>query len=142
MNVVTVQNLNIRLTDMKEKLAAIGEITDFESGDVSEVERLNFIKDTMKSIRNLSNIADHYCSDLLNVCEGLPEKQLELFKKKVRETTFESFAMLPDPYPETELERKNFVAPPELEAAVKKVQDIMISVVEENFDSLQYSSLL
>ena len=64
------------------------------------------------------------------------------FENEIRSTTFESFALLPKPYPVTDEEWENFVTPPELELAVKKVQNIIISVVRKRYkDLIKYNYL-
>ena len=64
------------------------------------------------------------------------------FENEIRSTTFESFALLPQPFPYTEEEWENFIAPPELESAVKKIQNLMISVVRKRYkDLIKYNYL-
>ena len=63
------------------------------------------------------------------------EKFLE-FEKKIKNTTWEDFALLPDPYPWSDEAVKNFVVPQELQLAVEKIQDIIIAAVKETYESI------
>ena len=125
-----------RFTDRLESLKEMNRIRKERPEMMTDVEMLNRMKSTMEEIRKLTQGIDRDCNYLLRNQEGLTETQFDLFKKAVRTTTFKSFAMLPDPYPETEEAYKNFKEPPELLKAVKGVQDHMIQAVEESYEDL------
>lgn len=132
--------MNDRLSLFKEKLDSLKKVNAVREAQpeiITEVDMLNRTKLMMAEIRKLTESIDRDCNHLLRNQEDLAEKQLDLYKKTVRATTFKSFAMLPDPYPETEEAYKNFKEPPELLEAVKGVQDLMISAVEESYDDLR-----
>ena len=131
-----IENEFSRFTDRLESLKEVNSIRKLQPETITEVEILNRIKSTMEEIRKITQSIDRDCNYLLRNQEGLTESQLDLFKKAVKTTTFKSFAMLPDPYPETDEAYKNFKEPLELLEAVEKVQNHMIRVVEESYEDL------
>ena len=58
------------------------------------------------------------------------------FESKIRKASFKDFELRPDPYPYSEKAWEDFIAPPELEVAVKEIQDLMISTVKRQYKFL------
>ena len=113
----------------------IAELTgSIEQPDLTKVEMLNKTLNSIEIIEKDLNRIKRDTNHKL-VCIPLPDR-FELFRDEIQKTTFKSFSLLPDPYPETEEEYKNYQPDSELQTAVQKIQELILDETEKRYMDL------
>ena len=105
-----------------------------------DVILLNEVINIASLIKQDAIDTEKHCKFKLRYVDKFEDKQFELFKKDIENTTFKSYSLIPNPYPETEEEYAKYESSIEAQKVVNQIQKIILDEVEREYNNLKYKS--